>query len=64
MKTNFFSVNYWAMGSSMVVFLKEVYGLATEAGNFLMSHAAAITEAHVEHDCGFVILGHAGTDSK
>ena len=50
-----------AMGPSMVAFLLEVYGRAKEADKFLMSPqgAAASTEAHVEHDSDFVVLGHA-----
>ena len=45
------------MGSSMVVFLKEVYGRAKEADKFLMSQQPSLK--HVEHDGGFVFLGHA-----
>jgi len=45
MKTNFDSVIHWVIGSSMVTFFKEVYGRAKEA--------------HVEHDGGFIVLGHA-----
>ena len=47
-----------AMGPSMVVFLKEVYGRAKEADKFLMSQQPA-PEVLVEHDDSFVVLGHA-----